>query len=172
MTQTAEQLRKEAAQHRQDAVDSFDRCDTDGFLSQWASGMNADLKLARAKIAEAGGLATFTRLRLVTLDGQETDARRVNTRYGSKWRLDSTDEWLGVQPVRESTLARKGYREVEEFALAPAKAIHWAPPGARGLSGATSVQTLVLRADIEGNDVWDWRLDGYGDTRPEDACDA
>ena len=39
MTSTAAQLREAAAADRQAAYDSFERCDTDGFMSQWASGL-------------------------------------------------------------------------------------------------------------------------------------
>ena len=151
---TADQHRNAAAQHRQDAAESWERSDTDGFLSQWASGINAQVHDRQAEIAEAGGVWTFSRTRLVTLDGQETDAREVQTRYGRKWRLDSTDQWLAFQPARESTLAKRGYREVEETEVAPAKAISWAPPGARGLSGATSVQVIIIRTDRPKAEGW------------------
>lgn len=146
--------RTAAAQHRADAQESYERSDTDGFLSQWASGMNAQLHDRQAEIAQAGGVWTFSRTRLVTLDGQETDAREVQTRYGSKWRLDSTDQWLAVRPARESTLAKHGYREVEETEVAPAKAIHWAPPGARGMSGASSVSVIIIRTDRPKAEGW------------------
>ena len=173
MEKTAEQYRAEAAAHRQEAADSFERCDTDGFLSQWASGINARLADAKARIAEAGGIATFRRLRLVTLDGEETDARRVETRFGTKWRLDSTDQWLAYMPERESTLARKGYREEFEYAVAPARAKLWSPPGARGLSGAHQVRVVTERADDlpgGGREVRDWWLVGYGDQGEGEAA--
>lgn len=158
-TQTAEALRAEAAQHDRDAHDSFERCDTDGFASQAASSLMGQLKRTQAQIAEQGGRCTFVRTRLVTLDGEPTDARLVNTRYGRKWRLDSTDEWAPYMPERESTLARKGYREVDEFETAPAQAVHWAPPGARGFSGMASVRTIVVRTDKSGRERDEWRLD-------------
>ena len=37
-TLTAQEHREAAARHYQEAADSFERCDTDGFLSQWAAG--------------------------------------------------------------------------------------------------------------------------------------
>ena len=153
-TDKAAALRQQAAQHERNAEESFDRCDTDGFLSQWASGMNAQLARRNAAIAEAGGNWTFERLQLVTTDGQPTDARAVNTRYGRKWRLDSTNEWLPYAPARESTLGKRGYRELVETEVAPAKAIHWAPEGARGMSGATSVQVIIIRTDRPKAEGW------------------
>lgn len=151
---TADQLRAEAAQHDRDAAESFDRCDTDGFVSQWASGQMAGLRRREAELAEHGNTWTFSRTRLVKLDGSETDARAVDTRYGRKWRLDSTDQWLPWMPKRESTLAKHGYREVTETEVAPAKAIHWSPSGARGISGATSVQVIVFRTDRPKSEGW------------------
>lgn len=153
-TDTAAALRTEAARHEREAAESFERCDTDGFLSQWGSGMNAELARRSADIAEAGGVWTFERTRLQTADGQPTDARMVDTRYGRRWRLDSTDQWLPYMPARESTLGKRGYREVTETEVAPAKAIHWAPEGARGLSGATSVQTVIIRTDRPEREGW------------------
>lgn len=161
---TAEQLRAQAEQHRQDARDSWERSDTDGFLSQWASGINAQVADENARIAEAGGLAIFERTILVKLDGSPTDARMVRTRYGLKWRLDSTDEWITYKPERESTLARRGYREETITATAPAKAITWAPPGATGLGGAHQVQVITVRTDDlpgGGRERDEWHCIGY-----------
>lgn len=166
MSKTAEQYRTEAQQHRENAAESFERCDTDGFVSQWASGINGQVADANARIADAGGVATFERVVLVTLEGEATDARRVRTRYGMKWRLDSVDKWLPFEPARESTLAKHGYREVTETAVAPAKAQTWAPPGARGLSGACSVQVVTFRTDElpgGGRERDEWRCVGAGD---------
>ncbi len=41
------------------------------------------------------------------------DARRVETRYGYRWRSDARNVWLPVAPARRSTLASKGYVEAE-----------------------------------------------------------
>jgi hypothetical protein len=166
MEKTAEQFRAEAAKHRQDARESWDRSDTDGFLSQWGSGLSAQEADEKAKLAEAGGIATFERTILLTAEGETTDARRVETRYGTKWRLDSTDQWLAWRPERASTLAKKGFKEVEITEVAPARVKLWAPPGARGLSGAHSVRVITERADeLEGGgrELREWRFKGYGD---------
>lgn len=152
---TADDFRAEAAAHRQEAADSFERCDTDGFLSQWASGINARLADAKARIAESGGKASFERVILERTDGTPVeDARVVNTRYGTKWRVDSTDEWLPYMPARESTLAKRGYRETAEEAVMDAVAITWSPPGARGLSGATSVSIVVFPDGKPKSEGW------------------
>jgi hypothetical protein len=143
-------LRAEAAKCDERAAESFERCDTDGFVSQWSDGLNAQKLRTEADIADAGGLWTFARTRLVRLDGTETDAREVKTRYGYRWRLDSTDEWLPVHPARESTLARRGYREVEEVEVAEAKVTF--DGHGRGLSGTAWVR--VYRPDARKSDGW------------------
>jgi hypothetical protein len=170
-TKTAAELRAEAAQHEQNAAESFDRCDTDGFVSQWASGINAQVARRQADIVENGGVWTFRRVRLADAETGEivADARRVKTRYGLKWRIDSTDEWLPYEPARDSTLRKHGYVEVEEFATAPAKAKSWSPSNARGLSGATSVCVVIVRTDElpgGGREAAEW--EPYSDVNAAD----
>lgn len=146
---TARRLRAEAARHEADAAESFERCDTDGFVSQWASGLNAQLAREQADIEEAGGVATFFRESLTDLDGNPVAAKLIRGKYGLCWAMldgedNFTGEFVSAHPVRESTMERKGYREVKSEFVAPAKAIHWAPPGAKGLGGATSVQVIIV----------------------------
>ncbi len=109
---TAEWHREQAAQCRRRSAESFERCDTDGFLSQWASDVTARRHELDALVAEQDGTYLFRGLRLEQLDGTPVDARVVDTRYGLRWRVDATDEWLPVAPKREATLAKRGYREV------------------------------------------------------------
>lgn len=81
----ADRLRAEARQHEQNAYDSFERCDTDGFLSQWASGRMAGLDYLAADIAEAGGLWEFRGL--FDLNGTLVPAVRVQGQWGWSWKL-------------------------------------------------------------------------------------
>lgn len=151
---TAAALRAAASQHRQNAAESFDRCDTDGFVSQWASGINARVADRNAEIADHGGMWTFERVVLERTDGTPVEARAVQTRYGMKWRVDATDSWLAYRPARVSTLAKHGYRERTETEVAPARAITSAPAGARGFSGLTSVSVVIIRTDARKADGW------------------
>jgi hypothetical protein len=152
---TASDYRDEAAQHRTNAEDSFQRCDTDGFLSQWASGINAQVADRQADIADSDGMWKFERVTLHRTDGSPvTDAKLCHTRYGLKWRSDDDNVWLAYKPARESTLGKKGYKEVTVTEVAPAKAVTWAPAGARGLSGATSVQVITIRTDRPRSEHW------------------
>jgi hypothetical protein len=151
----AADLRQQAIQHDTDAHESFERCDTDGFLSQWASGQMANLRRTQATLAEHGDTWTFARTILTRADGSIVDdAREVTTRYGQRWRSDSENVWLPVRPKRATTLGKRGFAEVEIVEVAPAAAIHWAPAGARGLSGASSVQTIIIRTDRPKAEGW------------------
>jgi len=107
----AAKLRAEAAQHDRDAADSFERCDTDGFLSQWASGLTGQQKRLEASLIENGGTTDI--IGPVTVDGEPVRFRTVDTRYGRKWLvLDDNDDavaWLDPFAVRMSTYRKKGY---------------------------------------------------------------
>ena len=109
---TADYHREQATACLQRSHDSFERCDTDGFLTQWAAQVTAQQHNLAAKIAENGGVWEFESRRLETLDGAKVEARICQTKYGFRWRIDATDEWLPVAPKREQTLAKRGYREV------------------------------------------------------------
>jgi hypothetical protein len=153
----AAQYREAAAKCRRDAAESWERSDTDGFVSQWASGVTAREYELKAQIAENGGRAEFPAL--FDLDGNLVAAKlvevrdRYNPREGatvSKWCVLESDDprssavaWLTAFPVRKSTLARKGY--TEGCVLAPARA---ATGGSgTGLSGALSVSVYAKRTD-------------------------
>lgn len=59
---TAKEYRKMAEDAEQQSADSFERCDTDGFLSQWASGLTAQKYRLQANIEDNGGAAWFVGL--------------------------------------------------------------------------------------------------------------
>jgi len=139
-------LRTEADQHDQDAFDSFERCDTDGFVSQWASGLTAQQKRMEANLIENGGLAEFPQL--TDLDGTPVPAKLVQTRYGTKFAVFATADdvkaynanviaWIDPY-VKEKTLARKGY--VLVYVLAPAKVVMHG-------SNACTVRPIKVRTD-------------------------
>lgn len=52
-------LKAEAADRRKRAEESFQRSDTDGFLSQWALNMTARLNEATVRLLQHGGCARF-----------------------------------------------------------------------------------------------------------------
>lgn len=146
-TQTATDLRAAADQHERDAFDSFDRCDTDGFVSQWASGLNGQVARLQAELVENGGLSSFAALYDIDTD-ERVPAKLIDGRFGLCWAIcdesgSFTGEFVSAFPKRESTMARKGYREGREFAPAMAKVVG----GGTGLAGAASCYASVVRVD-------------------------
>ena len=147
LEKTPEQLREEAAQSRQDVVDSFERCDTDGFLSQWASGLTAQLKDRQASITENGGVSDFP----ILVDAETkklVPAKLVDTRFGTAWSLLDDDgkftgQFITAFPAKSSTMLSKGFVEARGIFPAVAKIVD---DGGRGLSGNAWVAT-VKRCD-------------------------
>ena len=109
-TESGDKLRERAAQREREAQESFDRCDTDGFLSQWASGLNAQRDRLAAEIADNGGFFPFPALfRGETL----VAAKLMQTRFGTKWAVLESDDprsrvtaWMGLT---DKAVARHGY---------------------------------------------------------------
>lgn len=123
ITKTAEQLRLEASAHDAEAIASFDRCDTDGALSQWSSTLNAQKARLLADIVDAGGVAKFPAL--FTLDGEYVPAKRIEGNWGPRWMVLDTEGvrtgvYLPYFPTHRWTLAKRGY--CEGFVLRPASA--------------------------------------------------
>ena len=112
---TAAEYRAEAQAERLASQASFERCDTDGALSQWGSDMMAAVNHVLAELAEQGGMAEF--VVLCDLQGQEVRARVVSSKYGACWALCDeqdrfTGEFVAYCPARPSTLRRHGFQEV------------------------------------------------------------
>jgi hypothetical protein len=103
---SAEQHRAEAARAAQSAADSFERSDTDGFLSQWASDLSARKHLLAAEIAEAGGQHEFPGL-------FDAAGRRVKAKI-----VKVIDQYRGFGKQR---------KEIWLVLDANDKAMHWVP---------------------------------------------
>lgn len=142
-TTTGDAFRAAAAQKEQAAHDSFERCDTDGFLSQWALGVCASRDRLSAEIADNGGVWEFPAL---FRNGVLVAAKLVTTRYGRKWGVLTNDnpqsaivEWF---TPTDRAAARRGY--TIGTVLAPAVA-YLEDNGGRGRSG--QVWAAVRRTD-------------------------
>lgn len=136
-------LREQAGTHVAAAERSFQECDTDGALSQWADTKIAEELRLKAQVIEQGGLAAFPAL--FNLRGERVRAKLINGQYGPCWRVELGDgrvRFTGAFPARTSTMERKGFREGTE--KAPAKIGH---TEGRGLSGAASLRFFFERAD-------------------------
>lgn len=99
--------------------ESWERSDTDGYLSQWASATSARLYNFLADVAERGGMWEFTVL--ADADGNEIEgAKEVETRFGWSWRVPTTDGVVWFNPSkakdearREATDLKKGFRFIQ-----------------------------------------------------------
>lgn len=150
---TARELRDRAAKWSAESAASFERCDTDGFLSQWANDITARELRAQAEIVENGGRSEFPAL--FDLDGNLVAAKLVETRYGYAWALLESDDprsrivgWFNASKARTddkriAANTRKGYSVGR--VLAPAKAEIMAH--GTGLAGAASAYVGVRRTD-------------------------
>lgn len=98
---TAEQWRAKSRASHQRSAESFDRSDTDGFMSQWAADM-AGMEYSRcADLAERNSLWEFTAV--FDLDGNLLDARRVKGTYGESWLITTADgkkKWFNESNAR------------------------------------------------------------------------
>lgn len=144
-TLTPAELDRMAAEQHAIAMDSWERSDTDGCLTQWAANLTGRQYARQAQIAENGGMAEFPAL--FTLTGEWVPAKAIQTRYGTRWMvLDSdgnrTGEFLPHLPARRRTLADKGY--LEGYALWPAKAV--VSGTGKGLSGLTTCHVATVKA--------------------------
>lgn len=153
---TPAELRASAAEDFARAEESFQRVDTDGFLSQWALGITGREKLLQASIDENGGTSEF--VGLFNEKGERIKAKlvRVYDNYKfthvSKWIiLDDDDKaihWInrttadvGEKPSPRSKMGQLGLHE--EYETAPAKA--FIDGVGRGLSG--NAWAAVKRTD-------------------------
>lgn len=99
MAKTPAEWRELALGQAQARADSWERSDSDGFLSQWAHQQIERRYLNLAALAEDGGTAALPAL--ADVDGNVIEgARYVETQYGWTWVYDGPDG----QPVwcRES----------------------------------------------------------------------
>lgn len=136
--------------------ESFDRCDTDGFLSQWAHGMGAQRDARQIEILENGG---HVRVRvLCDADGNiVSTGTRVfpnrNAPWTSSrvWDLGRDAQVLGWArrwvPVGERSRVQRSLGVHEEFRWVPGYAKITAPEGARGLGGCASAFVGHFRSD-------------------------
>jgi hypothetical protein len=147
MTKTAHEYREEAKTHETRAHESFERCDTDGFVSQWCSGLSAQLAKAKAELTENGKRAEFTglyegerRLKAKVVDGKfgcvwllhEAEANRFGRKFIPMGRRSKVQKALGLHEARE---------------MAPA----WAAinGSGKGLSGLATARVVTYRTDRE-----------------------
>lgn len=125
----ASRLRNRAADSDAKAEESFQRCDTDGFLSQWALGLGAQRDRLQASILEDGGMHRFTGL---WQGERRVLARTITTQFGTSWMLhDSETDLISARgkkfvpwemnPGQSRILKKLGL--VQKYEMAPAEAV-------------------------------------------------
>jgi hypothetical protein len=142
---TAAEWRAEAQACRAKKEESFQRCDTDGFLTQWADGITASLYGMKATLAESNGMSEFPGL-FVRATGERVRAKLINGSYGWCWALvDDRDEFTGTfygdSRTKRAKLYKAGYEVRMEMAPAKAKVVGTG----HGLSG--NAWAAIVRAD-------------------------
>lgn len=149
----ADRLDGNSDEHFKTEHESFERCDTDGFVSQWAHGICGDRDRVKAQIARNNGFAVFDGL---YENGRRVKARIIQTRFGSSWLLHEDEADLiakrGKQflPTGENSRVLKSLGLEEREENAPA----WATldGSGTGLSGHVWV-TVYRRGDKWGQDA-------------------
>lgn len=132
-----------ARKHYQDRQESFERCDTDGFVSQWASGLLGNLEQRKAELARAGDKAEFPGL-FRRSDGARVRAKLIEGRFGLCWAFcDADNRFTGrflanSKGTPRSKLFREGFEVLQELAPARAELVG----RGTGLSGTAWVATL------------------------------
>lgn len=113
---TAAEWRAKATRSEQDAHDSFERCDTDGFLSQWASNQMATRYLAIARATERGGRIEHTAF-IDIETGEMIRGRWRETQHGAGYAPEHGGKWIFPsnaknEATRERNNAKKGVRQI------------------------------------------------------------
>lgn len=175
---TAEDHRAAAGRSHKARDESWDRSDTDGFLSQWASGLNAQEHEAWADLLDNGGK---TRMRvLMNLDGTVASTHLAYGQYGAYWVLnDAAAARYGKRFFNESEAAKASRRQKTHaakgftFGTIEVEGYVTLSGGGTGLSGAASVRVVTL-ASIDALKAGDYTVviaDNYADDSTWDAKD-
>lgn len=152
---TADQWREEAAESNRRRNESWDRCDTDGFVSQWAHQMGEGENHLKAQLAEQNGM-TETRA-LFDLDGNLIPAVHGWSDFGEYFII------LDAEGNKDITRGRKGFfnpsqaEDDDKARAADAKkgffvgtvrvpAITKIVGGGKGLAGAASCYPAIVPA--------------------------
>lgn len=155
----SQKLREQSEDCARRSVESFERSDTDGFVSQWCNDTLSRDYARAAELADQANLSVFK----VLVDAQtgELVANTIHIfesrfHYGNeyKWAVrragDQKAQWV-TDYKRESSFAAKGLRTA--WMIAPAKLYGRAPgnhlPEQRGMSGLASYHGKSMDIDYE-----------------------
>lgn len=166
---TAEQLAKitkletEAKECRQRSEESFRRSDTDGFLSQWASDITAELNDRKVQLLKTGGYSQFPVLCddagnvLATKIFEFADRFRPEWTGATvkRWRLPDElaakhgRKWIPVCSLKESRIQKQlGLHEESRWFPAYAK-ITTGNRKSTGLAGCANAFVAVFKKGVD-----------------------
>lgn len=151
-----EKLREDARRSRDRAEESFQRCDTDGFLSQWANQIGAQKNDAQIRILENGGYARFRVL-------CDAEGNVVSTTLRTFW-IDDNATWKGTRRAWDRGRDCEGRRWIPEGSKSRIQkqlGLHqedrWFPASAEittgrrkstGLGGCANAYVATFRTDL------------------------
>lgn len=157
----ADELQASMKAEYERAHESFERCDTDGFVSQWASRLGGDADGAAVELCKRRGLTTVSVL-LDAETGEIASTHHAWGQYGAYWVLnDAAAEKAGKRFVNESRASKqatfvknmlaKGFKVGTAEVRAEVKIVG----GGTGLSGAVNCRAAVvpLVSRLKANDV-------------------
>ena len=141
---TAEEFKVSAADHFDAAAESFERCDTDGFVSQWAHGICGERDRVLAQIVEKDKTAVFVGL----FEGnRRVKARTIETQFGTSWVLH--DDEVDLIAKRGKVFLPYGYnsRILKNLGLEQRdeRAPAWAKLDGRGTGLSGRVWVAIFR---------------------------
>lgn len=145
-TKTADDFRASAAEKDRRAAESFNRCDTDGFLTQWASGIGAELDRTKADLTEDGETSVFNGL----YEGdRRVKAKIIFSQYGAAWLLHEDEADLIERRGKKFLPTGDNSRILRDLGLRQAgeRAPAWATisGSGTGLSGAATARVVIFR---------------------------
>lgn len=158
MLEAADILKRDADRSRAAKEESFQRCDTDGFLSQWAHGITAELNNRQEEILRDGGSATF-RVLIDSKTGELVATQQVRFPHPvmhwqstTKWKVHRDhQERLGRRwiPTGDKSRVQKTLGLEEALRWEPAYAKTTTAPGAKstGLGGCANAYVGIFRRE-------------------------
>lgn len=119
------EFREESANHLQKMYDSEERSDTDGFLSQFCSGLSSSEYAVKAKLAQQGGMSIFRVLvdnttgELVSTKLYELANRFAGYGFVYKWKVVRNNKVVWITDYKRSSGFTKNNLRIA-YMVAPA----------------------------------------------------
>lgn len=149
MVEMAQEMRERAAGADRRREESFQRCDTDGFLTQWAHGKMSTLAHRKMQILENGGKAEFPGL----YEGdRRVKAKMLEGDYGYYWLLHESEKDLIAQRGKPFLPTGSNSRVQKRLGLSERKEMDWA--WARMEGRGTGLSGTCWAATYRTGDEW------------------